>query len=312
MLFFPITTEAPGEKDVTSQEFLLHKTTSYKLPNLDDFVESKNYLEMPIYCLTPAFARINYYKYITKAIKTVVATLSSKNKLSIPKSSYRIFSNSQLPEKFLALLCDLATVGKNNLLIPQSGSSSLIVAGVLFNGGTITENGKPLPLLDEDKLLSPSLNLNKKMGSQCKKCTRCQKSCPANALTTTVSSEGYTLHQFQKEKCLQFLSHINGDYPQSAKGMATPFFYGCSLCQRACPRYQLTSDAINNRELALKMGTPTLPANLTAKDLLALPEVKALALLEERLKKSCLGQRWIDKEALLRNLKQLAPIAKKN
>lgn len=305
MLLFPITTEAPGEKDITLKEFAQSKTTPFKLPNLLDFVETKNFLELPIYQLTPAFARIHYYKYITKAIKTVVVYHATKNKIALKKSAYQIFSNSQLPEKFLTLICNLATVGKNNLLIPHSGTSSIIIAGILFEGKTITENGNPLPIFDEEQLLSKKLPLNLSIGVRCKNCSRCQTACPASALTTTVVKGSNTHYLFEKEKCLQFLSHIEGEYPSKAKNMSTPFFYGCSICQRICPHYQLTKEAILNRELALKESTPTLPKDLTPHQLLLLPKEEAIKTLEERLKKSSLGQKWIDKKMLFRNLEQL-------
>lgn len=244
--------------------------------------------EASLYRLTAPFARIHYYRFIVKQLKQISRKIR-ENDPRLRKSDIRIFCNSQLPEKLLALLCGLGTIGKNNLLMPDRGSSALLIGGILLPEGTLTESGGPIPEASVKPLPRP--------GTACGNCNLCREACPVKALSEE------TL--FCRKKCLQYISSREGLLPDGANRKA-PLFYGCTLCQTACPHYRETEQGVENFRRAVEAGTPTVPTELSASKIAGMPESQAEVLLDQRLKGTAPGPRWISRKALIRNLKAVA------
>ncbi len=238
--------------------------------------------------LTAPFAQINYYNFITRQFKEIIQLIKPRN---MPKSQFRIFSNSNLPEKFLAIASGLCTVGKNNLLISDSNSNSFLVGGFIFPKEILVDvNNLGYITGDTLKTISP-------IGSKCGSCSRCIDHCPTNALSQDKS--------FIKEKCLQYYSHHDIKKPTLKRPHKFPIFYGCTECQTSCPRHIATEMGIANRNAAIQARTPSLPSDITVATLLELPENKAIELLTAKTKKTALAPKWLEKRLLLRNLKKI-------
>ncbi|MBN2553368.1 MAG: hypothetical protein JXB06_11400, partial [Spirochaetales bacterium] len=219
------------------------------------------------HALIAPFARRNYYAEAVARLKAVVRTLGATHGLS--RRSCRIFCNSRLPEKALAVVSGLGSPGKNTLiLIPGMGSVFIIaglflpvlVAGVPEPGQMPTDGSFPL----------------------CGACNACRDACPADALQRA--------GHLDDSRCLQALCTRPVAFSQSHR-LAWAFrFYGCQSCQDACP---------HNRTLSVQTQTDRgeLGPGLPLREVLAL----SAGGIRELLRGSTLDRSWISPRALLRN-----------
>ncbi len=154
------------------------------------------------------FARANYYREIIKRIKKAIH--SSPAPLSqLPKSRYRLFCNSQLPEKAMAVEAGLGFQGKNSLLITKERGSSCLIGGVILPSGIDLISPEPASPL-----------------KGCGSCRSCIEACPTGA----VSEEG-----FDREKCIQSWTTDSRPVPDEIKSRWGNRIYGCTACQDICP-----------------------------------------------------------------------------
>jgi epoxyqueuosine reductase len=217
--------------------------------------------------LIAPFARRNYYREAVARLKAVVRTLGSTHGLS--RQSSRIFCNSRLPEKALAVVSGLGSPGKNTLVLIPGMGSLFIIAGLF------------LPVLVAE-IPEPGQSPPDGAFSLCGSCRACRDACPVDAL-----------HQpglLDDSRCLQALCTRPVPFSQSHR-LAWAFrFYGCQSCQDACP---------HNRTLSLQ--TPTdrgeLGPGLSLKQVLALSTTG----IRELLRGSALARSWIPPQTLLRN-----------
>ncbi|WPC42149.1 tRNA epoxyqueuosine(34) reductase QueG [Clostridium sp. JS66] len=118
------------------------------------------------------------------------------------KAAYFVDSNS-LPERYIAKLCGIGFVGKNNMIITEKYGSYVFLGEIITN-----------VQIAEDK----------PMECKCEGCDLCQKSCPTGAIREENNSN----------ICLSYISQkkeIDDEWFDKLKGR----IFGCDTCQRICP-----------------------------------------------------------------------------
>ena len=207
------------------------------------------------------FARANYYREALARMKEVVRRLRRIGNWS--KGDFRIFINSSLPEKALALQAGLGFQGRNGLIITPGAGSLVVLSGLA------------LPFVPEGAFAP----LPRYPAMDCGSCRRCIDACPTGALRP---EGGLVL-----SRCLQALS--TRPFPMRYWDAWETRFYGCQTCQEVCPHNQNPRRGIQTEE-------GFLGPSLSLKYLLSNGED-----LKNRLKGSVLDRRWIRGENLLRN-----------
>ncbi|WP_315121011.1 tRNA epoxyqueuosine(34) reductase QueG [uncultured Clostridium sp.] len=119
--------------------------------------------------------------------------------------NFKYFVDSNpLPERYIANLCGVGFIGKNNMLITKKYGS------FVFLGEIITDLE-----LEEDE----------KMPSKCGECDLCLKSCPTKSIKEGISNPNVCLSYITQKK------HIEKEWFELFNGR----MFGCDTCQIACP-----------------------------------------------------------------------------
>ncbi|MDR3144829.1 MAG: hypothetical protein LBU21_00975 [Treponema sp.] len=222
--------------------------------------------DAPVYAgyIAP-FARRNYYREAVKRLKTLAAELRGRDG---KKRDFRIFCNSRIPEKPLAVQCGLGAPGRNGLVVSPRGGSLFVIAALTL----------PMPLESDGP--EPSF-------APCGDCDPrdppCKRACPTGAQR----GDG----TIDLRRCIQW--YASGKEERIPGEVARRWgrrLYGCSSCQDACPR--------NHPPIAgTETGEGPLPAWLDCRELLARSdgEIKA------RFKGTAMGLSWLGPAAIRRN-----------
>lgn len=119
------------------------------------------------------------------------------------KAIYFVDSNA-LPERYIAYLCGIGFIGKNNMIITEKYGS------YVFLGEIITD-----------------LNIEKDMPieQKCGDCTICLKECPTKAINKNGSCPNICLSYITQKK------HIEDNFFEKLGGR----LFGCDSCQNMCP-----------------------------------------------------------------------------
>jgi epoxyqueuosine reductase QueG len=163
--------------------------------------------EKPDYAFLAPFAVENHYKKAALLLKSCIKSISTSLKTEIKKNETRIFSNSGLPEQYLAQACGLGFMTANKLLTNHSSGSCFIIAGLSLPVNLEPDSGGNEELL-------------------CKNCRLCFDACPGAAL----SAEG-----FEKTSCLQYYASNTQEVPETLAKNWGSLLYGCSRCMEVCP-----------------------------------------------------------------------------
>ena len=205
------------------------------------------------------FARANYYRAALTRMKGVVRGIRGSGEWS--KGDFRIFVNSELPEKALALQAGLGFQGRNGLILTPKAGSLVVLAGLA------------LPFVPQ-KTTAPPLS-----SENCGSCRHCIEACPTGAICP---GGGFIV-----DRCLQALS--TRPFPERYWEFWGNRLYGCQICQEVCPH--------NGRpQMGIQAEMGVLGPSLSLKSLLSQGEG-----VKEGLKGSVLDRRWIRGEDLLRN-----------
>lgn len=217
------------------------------------------------------FARRNYYKEAVKRLQKLSQTfrrlfggIHSGGIHTGRRSNYRIFCNSPIPEKPLALACGLGSQGRNSLVItPEAGSLVIIAAMTL-----------PYPLESD----APELDR-----SVCATCGFCVEACPTKAIRRDGGIE--------RNKCIQWYASGNeASIPRHIAGKWGQRLYGCTTCQDVCPH--------NKKPIrGAKTSEGILPAYMDARTILAMTDQEIQAFF----KGTALGLSWLKPEHIRRS-----------
>jgi epoxyqueuosine reductase len=255
---------------------------TYILTALSCYREEADDLSQPgnPHALIAPFARRNYYGEAASRMKGVVRDLCGNHRFS--RRELRIFSNSPLPEKALAVASGLGCYGKNTLILIPGLGSLFVIAG-LFVPAAVAGIPKPqkqpaggFPAADRDDFAGDA------PFRLCGSCRACQDACPVDALEQA--------GRLDDGRCLQALCTEPRPFSESARRAWAFRFYGCQSCQDVCP---------HNRGLSVQTDTlrGELGPSLSLRRLLAFSPGD----LREFLRTSALSRSWIPPRTLLRN-----------
>jgi epoxyqueuosine reductase len=224
------------------------------------------------HALIAPFARRNYYGEAVARLKRVVRALCETHGFS--KQELRIFCNSPLPEKALAVLSGLGFYGKNTLILIPGMGSLFVIAG-LFIPAKVTGLSRCRAAKFQAAAADSPFPL-------CGSCRACQDACPADAL----SQAG----RLDESRCLQALCTEPLQFSEAARRAWAFRFYGCQSCQDVCPHNRGLDECTATRR-------GDLGPSLSLKHLLALSPEQ----FKERIRGSALARSWIPPSTLLRN-----------
>ncbi|MBN1649645.1 MAG: epoxyqueuosine reductase [Spirochaetales bacterium] len=163
--------------------------------------------DFPFGLIAP-FASADYYREAINRLKPVRSYIAGMTGTTAKK--IRLFSNSQLPEKSLAVLCGLGSIGRNSLLVCKNTGTQHILCGLVLPD-VIT------------RLPNPELHNT----DICGNCNACIKNCPTGAL----QPGGI----FDRAKCIQDLMPKHVMPAGFMREAWSNRIYGCQNCQDCCP-----------------------------------------------------------------------------
>lgn len=224
------------------------------------------------------FARKNYYREMVCRLKAAAVRLREGSGLE--RNGIRIFVNSPLPEKEMAVAAGLGFCGKSTLLISPSAGANTLIGGLLFSNAAeerlfATAERGALPEASES-LRAPARG--------CGTCRACLEACPVGAL----SEKG-----LDRDRCLQSRASRAGRLPAELLSR-WDILYGCSRCRNACPY-----NCFNRPGIVHNRGE--IDPTVTLGDWLRMAAAGE-DLLSAYLKKTVLAMGWIEKRALIRNV----------
>ncbi|WP_027623728.1 tRNA epoxyqueuosine(34) reductase QueG [Clostridium lundense] len=141
----------------------------------------------------------DYHIVVAEYLKKLCAFIESLG----GKAKYLVDSNT-LPERYIAKLCGIGFIGKNNMIITKKYGS------YVFLGEIITDLE-----LDEDEPLM----------CQCGECELCLKACPAGSIGEDINNPNVCLSYVTQKK------EIEDIWFDKLQGR----IFGCDNCQKVCP-----------------------------------------------------------------------------
>ena len=231
------------------------------------------------HALIAPFARRNYYAEAVARLKSVVRTLQKTYGFS--KQALRIFCNSPLPEKALAVLSGLGSYGKNTLILIPGLGSLFVIAGLFVPATVVGFSSSPpgrtgaRPTTDQAAGAVSRFPL-------CGDCQACQNTCPVDALEEA--------GRLDDSRCLQALCTVPLRFSESRRRAWAFRFYGCQSCQDVCPHNRGLYEATDTQR-------GELGPSLSLKHLLSLSSEQ----FKEYIRGTALARSWIPPRTLLRN-----------
>ncbi|WP_058952748.1 tRNA epoxyqueuosine(34) reductase QueG [Clostridium tyrobutyricum] len=140
----------------------------------------------------------DYHKVVFKYLNKICLFIESMGGKAVP-----LVDSNMLPERYIAKLCGIGFLGKNNMLITKRYGS------YVFLGEIITDLA-----LGNSEILQ----------SQCGDCSICLKACPTGAIRDKKNSN----------KCMSYITqkkHIEDEWILKFRGN----LFGCDICQNVCP-----------------------------------------------------------------------------
>ncbi|MDR2481678.1 MAG: hypothetical protein LBD07_05240, partial [Spirochaetaceae bacterium] len=196
-------------KDYGTRHILPEQTTAMLVAALPYEFEAGVYNEHPPsgFAEIAEFARGNYYREAVLRLKKIANTMNWR------KRDCRIFCNSRIAEKSIALSCGLGVRGRHSLIITPEAGSFVIIA--MMTLPVVIEGDGPVDGVD-----------------LCAACSKSNPPCAVRCPTGAVKPEG----GIDVERCIQWYASGNGScVPHEISKRWGRRFYGCIECQRYCP-----------------------------------------------------------------------------
>lgn len=221
--------------------------------------------------LIAPFARRNYYREAVKRLQELAKQL--RTRFGGLRSDFRIFCNSRIPERPLAIAAGLGSLGRNGLLITDKAGSLCVIAAMT------------LPYT-----LKADTHADKALTNDFPRCTACDpKRPPCMAVCPTGALRGDGT--LDRVRCIQWYASGNEEtVPPDVARVWGQRLYGCTLCQDACIHNQRPIQGVLS-----ELGV--LPAYLDARELLSMSDEAMKA----RFKGTALGLSWLVPKAIRRN-----------
>lgn len=158
----------------------------------------KDNLKEEVYFSKYTYGR-DYHKVVSKYLSEICEYISELGGRSI-----YFVDNNALPERYIASLCGVGFIGKNNMLITEKYGS------FVFLGEIITDLK-----LEEDE----------KVSQKCGECKLCLEACPTKSIKKEGSNPNICLSYISQKKDMdeKWFSLLNGR------------IFGCDSCQDVCP-----------------------------------------------------------------------------
>jgi len=166
--------------------------------------------ERPVASIAP-FAQKNFYRELAERLKGIRGRLAAES--GRKAEEFRVFCNSRLPEKRLAVEAGIGVRGKNGLVIIPEAGSLYVLGGLLFPEGIPPGGGIDRPPLADFSL--------------CGDCDLCMRACPVSA----IEAPGFV----NRDRCLQAYAAEPRPLPKDVRDSWGTILYGCGICQDACP-----------------------------------------------------------------------------
>jgi epoxyqueuosine reductase len=126
-----------------------------------------------------------------------------------------LVDSNPLPERYIAYLCGIGFIGKNNMLITEK-YGSFVFLGEIITDLEVDIGDEYIP---EESLERLSLY------EKCENCNRCLKSCPTKAINENTRNPNICLSYITQKK------HLEDVWFKNFEGR----IFGCDTCQNNCP-----------------------------------------------------------------------------
>lgn len=143
----------------------------------------------------------DYHKVVSKYLKQICVFIQG-----LGGKAQAFVDSNPLPERFIAVLCGIGFIGRNNTLITEKYGS------YVFLGEIITDL-----VIQEDKPIVKG----------CKECNLCMEKCPTSAIIKDSKN-------FNSSQCVSYLTqkkYLEDTEISLIKGK----IFGCDICQNICP-----------------------------------------------------------------------------
>jgi epoxyqueuosine reductase len=152
--------------------------------------------------------RVDYHASLPRRLSSLVNALKEK----CPEQEFRIcVDSSPLLERDLAVRAGLGWVGKNTCVLDRQGGSLFFIVEVLSS------------------IAAPDVQAELKVPQDfCGTCTRCMDICPTQAIIEP--------RVLDARRCISYWTiESKGIAPKALREKFQAWFFGCDLCQTACP-----------------------------------------------------------------------------
>lgn len=237
----------------------------------------------PPYARVAPFAAANRYAALVRLLRAVVkAVVSEAAFIGVTSSDFRVFANSRLPEKALAVQAGLGFYGRSSLLVDRAYGPACLLGGILlpFDPLAVEAGLEAKRRADREAASAAALV----PGGLCGACQACAEACPTGAIRP---------RGLEREQCIQHWTTERGPIPARIEAAWGDRLYGCNECVLACPFSSGASGTVDSSQ-----GAETRPGPLVSIPFILGSDDAALTVF---FRKTALGMKRFDPSIWRRN-----------